>query len=120
MTEQNTVSSLPLFDVERRKDDVAAPQTVKTEDVVFCTRIQNAPKEPKAGTQCDRVLEYLQLHGSITDEQSRRDLGIPQVARRIFDLKKLYGILTDKTMIDVVNRHGETCRVARYTLRRTP
>ena len=118
MTEQNTVSSLPLFDVERRRDDVSAPQTVKSEDVVVCTRIQNMPEEPPAGTQCDRVLEYLTTHNSITPMDALRHLGIMRLGARIWDLKRM-GHNIDTGTEEVMTGNGGTARVARYTLRRT-
>jgi hypothetical protein len=55
-------------------------------------------------------------HGSITDEQARRELGTARLAARIYDLRDKHRIYTTKEMVKVVNRYGETTEVARYSL----
>ncbi len=76
--------------------------------------------EPNPGSQCAKVLDYLKTHGSITDAEARDRLGITRVGARIWDLLYKHGVACDHALIEVPNRYGETCRVARYTLRRTP
>lgn len=71
---------------------------------------------PKSDTQCGRIYQYMLRHGSITDEQARRDLGTARLAARIYDLRDKYKIHTTKEMVKVVNRYGETTEVARYSL----
>ena len=58
-------------------------------------------------TQCDRVLDYIATNGSITAWQAMQDLGIMQLAARVFELKKKgYNIVTEtKTKVD---RYGDT------------
>lgn len=90
--EQTTLSGPSLFD---------APPSVKP---------------PKPDTQCGRIYQYMVRHGSITDEQARRDLGTARLAARIYDLRDKYGIHTSKEMVKVVNRYGETTEVAKYSL----
>lgn len=75
-----------------------------------------AVKPPKPDTQCGRIYQYMLRHGSITDEQARRDLGTARLAARIYDLRDKYRIHTTKEMVKVTNRYGETTEVARYSL----
>ena len=66
-------------------------------------------------TQCDRVLEYLKKHGSISDTEARDELGIRRVGARIWDLKdKGYPIVTK--MEKGKNRFNETVRYGVYYL----
>ena len=44
---------------------------------------------PKAGSQCDRVLAYLEGAGSISDMEALDALRIRRLAARIYDLRKL-------------------------------
>lgn len=65
--------------------------------------------------QTERVLTYMQKHGSITPLQALDDLGIMRLGARIWELKhdgyKIISALENGT-----NRHGEAVRYARYTL----
>lgn len=66
-------------------------------------------------TQCKRLLEYLDKHGSITQLEAIEKLGIMRLGARIFDLKRTgYKIKTE--MIEVKNRFGELCRCAWYSI----
>lgn len=69
-------------------------------------------KRPK---QTERVLEYMRKHGSITQRQADRKLGVSRLPSRICELKKDGYIITGK-MEPVKNRHGEKCYVKRYSL----
>lgn len=103
MTEQNTVSSLPLFDV---------PQPV-----VGAPSLWLKSEEPDPKTQCGQVLAYLREFGSITRLEGLRDLGIINIPGRILELKDM-GYPIEKDTITVQNRWGKDCHVARYTLRK--
>ena len=66
--------------------------------------------------QCQMLLDYLQLHGSVTGLQSINELGVMNYKGRIHDLRKLgYTIRTD--YITRMNAHGEKKTFARYTLK---
>lgn len=66
-------------------------------------------------TQRERVLRYLQLHGSITAADAVRDLGVACLAERVRDLRER-GHSIKSIPETVVNRFGEPCRIVRYTL----
>lgn len=66
-------------------------------------------------TQTDRLLQYLQEHGSITGLEALAKLGIIRCASRIHDLRKA-GVCIQSASIPVINRFGEKCSVKRYTL----
>ncbi len=66
-------------------------------------------------TQCDRLIDYLQKHGTITQKEASDRLGITRLTSRVCELKKKgYEFETDR--IKVRNRFGESCSVARYRL----
>lgn len=66
-------------------------------------------------TQAERVLDYIEEWGSITQLEALRDLGVMRLASRISDLKKQgYPITSD--METVQNRFGENCKIKRYSL----
>lgn len=67
-------------------------------------------------TQNQRILDYLDSHGSITQLEALSELGIMRLASRISDLRKK-GYHIDSKMDIVTNRYGETCRVKRYSIR---
>ena len=66
-------------------------------------------------TQNERILEYLNKHGSITPIDAMIDLGVMRLASRISDLKNM-GYRIESKMITVKNRFGEECKVAEYKL----
>ena len=66
-------------------------------------------------TQCQRIIDYIDQFGSITQFEAIRDLGIMRLASRISELKK-QGYEIDSTMEGVKNRFGETCYVKRYSM----
>lgn len=70
-------------------------------------------------TQCERILNYLEIAGTITAFEAMTELGIMRLASRINDLRKA-GHLINSRMRDVTNRWGETCRVAEYSLVANP
>lgn len=64
-------------------------------------------------TQSERVLKYLQDGKKLTCLNAFEELGITQVAARIFELKeKGHDIMTDRK--SVTNRYNEKCSVAEY------
>nr|BAR35113.1 hypothetical protein [uncultured Mediterranean phage uvMED] len=69
--------------------------------------------EEKPMTQQERVLSYLQDGNTLTCLNAFNELGITQVASRIFELKE-QGHPIDKRMIKVTNRYDEKCNVAEY------
>lgn len=69
----------------------------------------------KKATQAERVLEYIEEFGSITQLEALKDLGVMRLASRISDLKKQgYPIKSD--VETVKNRFGENCYIKRYSL----
>ena len=68
-------------------------------------------------TQNQRILDYINEFGSITQLEALRDLGIMRLASRISDLKRLGYPIGSKTEA-VKNRFEETCHIKRYSLER--
>lgn len=66
-------------------------------------------------TQADRVLQYIEDFGSITQLDALNDLGVMRLASRISDLKKQGYPITSKIEA-VKNRYGENCYIKRYSL----
>lgn len=66
-------------------------------------------------SQCDRIVEYMRKHGSITQLQAYLDIGCWRLASRISDLKRR-GYAIRREMVSVKNRYGEKVPVARYSL----
>jgi len=66
-------------------------------------------------TQSERVLQYLRQHGTITQDQADRQLGIRRLAARIHDLRA-DGHEIEADQVEVRNRYGEICRIASYSL----
>lgn len=66
-------------------------------------------------TQNERIIAYMKEHGSITQLDALRDLGVMRLASRISDLKRL-GCPIVSTVETVNNKYGEPCRIKRYRL----
>ena len=65
-------------------------------------------------TQCERVLDFIEEHGSITARQAYK-LGIMRLASRISDLKRAgYKIKSDT--VKVKCRDGSVSYVSRYSM----
>ena len=64
-------------------------------------------------TQCERIIEYIKTHGSITARQAYH-LGIMRLASRISDLKST-GYKIKAEDIKVKNRDGSFSYVAKYS-----
>ena len=66
-------------------------------------------------TQAERILDYIEEFGSITQLDALRDLGCMRLASRISDLKKKGYPIASETE-PVKNRYGETSYIKRYSL----
>jgi len=66
-------------------------------------------------TQAQRVLDYIDEFGSITQYEALKDLGIMRLASRVSELNKRGHNITGR-MVAVKNRFGETCHVKRYSM----
>jgi hypothetical protein len=66
-------------------------------------------------TQTERILDYIDQFGSITQFEALRDLGVMRLASRISDLKK-QGYPIEGEIIAVKNRFEEDCYIKRYRL----
>lgn len=66
-------------------------------------------------TQCQRILDYMEQFGGITQFEAMLDLGVMRLASRISELKK-EGYNIQSSMHGVKNRYGETCWVKQYRL----
>lgn len=69
----------------------------------------------RKATQAERVLDYINTFGSITQLEALNDLGVMRLASRISDLKK-QGYPITSTIEAVKNRHDEICYVKRYSI----
>jgi hypothetical protein len=70
----------------------------------------------KTLTQKEWILKFLETHkNGITPKQAEDQYGIMRLASRISDLRRdKYNIVKDT--VEVPNRRGQKCRVARYRL----
>lgn len=66
-------------------------------------------------TQCEKVLEYMERFGSITQLEALADLGCMRLASRISDLRQR-GIAIGRRMKTGKNRYGESVSFAEYYL----
>ena len=66
-------------------------------------------------TQNERILDYIEQFGSITQLQALSDLGVMRLASRISDLRRLgYPIVSE--VETVTNRFGEKVHIKRYRM----
>ena len=63
-------------------------------------------------TQAQRVLEYIQETGSITQLEALREIGVMRLASRISDLKR-QGYAITRDTVPIKTRYGNTY-IARY------
>lgn len=66
-------------------------------------------------TQCDKIIKYIKEFGSITAYEAFIDLGITQLAARIFELKRK-GFVFETEIKQTKNRYGETVHFKEYKL----
>ena len=69
----------------------------------------------KKKTQKDWILEQLLVGRKLTAFLAYREYGIMRLGARIFDLQQ-EGYVINSQSLAVVNRHGEICHVAEYSL----
>jgi len=65
-------------------------------------------------TQCEKILRYMELHGSITARQALNECGVMRLAARIHDLREA-GHDIRMELITVRTRSGKA-KVGRYSL----
>lgn len=65
-------------------------------------------------TQCEMIMEYIDVFGSITTLEAFTDLGITRLASRVCDLQKK-GIELDRQMETRKNRYGKRVSYMRYS-----
>lgn len=68
-------------------------------------------------TQNQRILEYIEEFGSITQLDALKDLGVMRLASRISDMKRM-GIPIVSKVETVLNRFGEKTYIKRYSLKK--
>lgn len=68
-------------------------------------------------TQNQRILDYIEEFGSITQLEALKDLGVMRLASRISDLKRQgYPIISTKETVR--NKYEEKCYIKRYSIRK--
>lgn len=66
-------------------------------------------------TQNERIIQYIETFGSITQLEAIVDLGVMRLASRVSDLRrKGYNIISE--WVAVKNRYGENSHIKRYRL----
>ena len=66
-------------------------------------------------SQNERIIDYMNRFGSISQYEALRDLSVMRLASRISDLRSLgYPIVSESEAVK--NRFGEKCYVKRYRL----
>lgn len=66
-------------------------------------------------TQAQRVLDYINEFGSITQIEALKDLGVMRLASRISDLRRNGHNIISETVV-VKNKWKEKCYIKRYRL----
>ncbi len=66
-------------------------------------------------TQCERIVEYMKMFGSISPLEAFRDLGITKLATRISEMRKT-GMEFEQEYMKSKNRFGEDVYFMRYYL----
>lgn len=67
-------------------------------------------------TQCERVVEYIRNHGSITQAEASKYLAVGRLAARVSDLRKK-GVNVVAETVRVKNRFGDRSDIARYRIK---
>ena len=70
--------------------------------------------EEARANQRNRILEYMDLHGSITQKEADRELDIMRLSARIFEIRTKLGILIESIWVTGTNRFGERTRYVMY------
>ena len=71
--------------------------------------------ETVVAPQWQRVLEYMERHGSITQQESTTHLGVTRLSPRIEDIERKRGIPIKREWITVRDRFGREARVKKYS-----
>ena len=66
-------------------------------------------------TQCDKVLAYMRMFGSITQLEALQDIGCMRLASRISDLRQ-QGYAIGRRIKTSKNRYGDSVSFAEYYL----
>ena len=66
-------------------------------------------------TQKQRILDYLKAGKVLTRLNSWVELGIIEAPARICELKQ-DGVPIDTNFVYVINRYGEKCRIAKWSI----
>ena len=66
-------------------------------------------------SQCQKIIAYMEQHGSITPNDADREFSCKRLASRITDLKKK-GYVISMQLEKGKDKHGKPCRYARYRL----
>lgn len=66
-------------------------------------------------TQCERILQYIEETGSITQLEALEQFGCMRLASRMCDIKRM-GYNVTKRMEKKKNRYGDPISYARYTI----
>ena len=64
-------------------------------------------------TQCERIIDYIDTHGSITPFEAFSELGITKLATRISELRR-GGEKIEKRYVSGFNRWGEKVQYMEY------
>lgn len=67
-------------------------------------------------TQCERIINYIDTHGSITQKEAQEALGIMRLASRVHDLRRM-GYPIEKVTERGKNRWNEPTIYARYKIK---
>lgn len=67
-------------------------------------------------TQCEKIINYIEEHGSITPLDALREFGCMRLASRITDLKS-EGYKFSTIIETSKNKYGDVIRYARYSLK---
>ena len=65
--------------------------------------------------QKERILAYMERHGSITQKEASEHLGVARLASRVNDLRRAGHPIVSEVETGK-NRYGETTRWARYRM----
>ena len=65
-------------------------------------------------TQAERIVEYIDMYGSITPMEAFSDLGITKLATRVSEMKR-DGYEFEQELITTKNRFGQSVHYMRYS-----
>jgi len=68
-------------------------------------------------TQVERIIEYMNKNGSISQYEAITQCGVLRLASRIHDIRMM-GYNVEKTMVSKVNRYGQKTSVAEYRIKK--